>query len=79
MKNLKFMTILLGLILSMGFVSCVDDNEPDITGYNDFFVKTEVISAGGLDAAAKNELEADLNSDAPYIYKVKKDEALVIF
>lgn len=79
MKNLKLMTILLGLILSMGFVSCVDDNEPDVTGYNDFFVKTEVISAGGLDAAAKNELEADLNSDAPYIYKVKKDEALVIF
>ncbi|MBR5475273.1 MAG: hypothetical protein IKV17_00440 [Bacteroidaceae bacterium] len=79
MKNLKLMTILLGLILSMGLISCSNDNEPDVSGYNDFFVKTEVLSAGGLDAAAQNELQAELNSDAPYIYKVKKEEAVEIF
>lgn len=78
MKKANYLTFLLGLVLTMSLMSCEKD-EPIVTGLNDFFVKTEILSNGGLDAAAANELQAELNSDAPTMYRLEKEEAIEIF
>lgn len=54
MKQMKFLAMMLALVLSLGFTSCGEKNDPgdptpDVPGLNDFYI-TAKVSGGGLSA-----------------------------
>ena len=62
MKQIKFLATLFAFVLSVGFTSCSDDDDPVSShGYQDFYMQVSV-SGGGLPAHMLTALESELNA-----------------
>ena len=65
-------------VLVTGFSSCSkDDNEPDVVGYNDFYIECEC-EGGGFDASTLADIENALNGELLEVklYKLTKEDAI---
>lgn len=82
MKQIKFLSMLLALTFALGFTSCSDDDndDPEVLGYNDYYIEVDV-SGGGWNAADLIEFESEMNSELQdyKLYKLEKEEAVEIF
>ncbi len=81
MKKFYLFFALMLSVLVTGFSSCSkDDNEPDVVGYNDFYIECEC-EGGGFDASTLADIENALNGELLEVklYKLTKEDAIKIF